>query len=504
MVVWPRLRLARLVAPVVALAPSVSALASPASDPTTGRAVFTGPTEPHPSSIELNPGALGLGLPGLHIYLSGSGTFDQIGIDRQIADPAVRGKYDDGPSLSLHTLSWGSQAALWYVRPAGLPKAVGISVLSRPAEVFPGDPVLRYHTTGGRYRESSITGFAAVQPVSRVHFGASLGLVFDSRLTLNYDRDTALEGRTQGYGASCDAAGTPCGFENPDASEHYHVYATTPRSLDILSTNYIVLSAGAVVRVPGDWWVALAYRSPQGFGSSLKLNGSASIECAPRDVAAGVCHRIGDQLDAPAIVAIDLPQSVLIGARGPIVPGLDFVGGFRFEDLARVRDFDVRLIGCNEPNRYCNLREAGIPDWQPRPRGLRNVYAAWAGVEQVDAGERFRFGGRIGAESGAVDARHISPLQVYGHQVTADVGAQIRILPELVLQLDYGVAFYPEVDSTDSAYDPHDYLDCVAGNYDYDLPACAAVRAGYAGATGAGRYRRLDHAARLGIRYDLP
>jgi hypothetical protein len=40
---------------------AVSAWASPRTDPTTGRAVFTGATMPHATSIGLDPAALGLG-----------------------------------------------------------------------------------------------------------------------------------------------------------------------------------------------------------------------------------------------------------------------------------------------------------------------------------------------------------------------------------------------------------------------------------------------------------
>jgi hypothetical protein len=44
---------------------------------------------------------------------------------------------------------------------------------------------------------------------------------------------------------------------------------------------------------------------------------------------------------------------------------------------------------------------------------------------------------------------------------------------------------------------------CDASQHDYDDPACATVRAGYALPTAAGDYRRLGHAARLGLRYDF-
>ncbi len=52
------------------IAVSTSALASPRSDPTTGRSVFTGATVASPTSITLSPAAIGLDTLGTKLYFA--------------------------------------------------------------------------------------------------------------------------------------------------------------------------------------------------------------------------------------------------------------------------------------------------------------------------------------------------------------------------------------------------------------------------------------------------
>ena len=58
---------------------------SPRSDPTAGRAVFTGATLPGATAIGLNPAALGVGPLG-EVLVALTGTLDQIHIDQQDLD----------------------------------------------------------------------------------------------------------------------------------------------------------------------------------------------------------------------------------------------------------------------------------------------------------------------------------------------------------------------------------------------------------------------------------
>src|SRR3954466_13055414 len=56
---------------------AASAGASPRSDPTAGRAVFTGATMPHATSIGVDPAALGLGLVD-ELYVAFTSVLDQL------------------------------------------------------------------------------------------------------------------------------------------------------------------------------------------------------------------------------------------------------------------------------------------------------------------------------------------------------------------------------------------------------------------------------------------
>ena len=479
----PPLVVALALASSVAVSPG--AAASPLSDPTAGRAVFTGVVSPHPTSLQLNPAALGIGQPGNHLYLSGSGTLDQIGIDRQVV-PA-EGQVSAGPSISTTSGSAGGMLSYVRVNADSLVSSIGATVSTAPAETYlDGEPGLRYHSLGGSYREWSFMLGGSIR-VDDFHIGASIGVVFGEFLNLSFARDTALAGGRAGVEGPCGTS-TPCGIENPEAAEEYRI--RDAGGLTVFSSERLVLSLGVLYRIMPDWWVGLAYRSPQGLGQALTLDGTIEVRRPP------TANGPGSVKTGDVAVSIDLPQSLYLGLRGRITPAFDLIVNLGFEDLSRSSEFDVRPIG----------RELeGVPEWLPRPRGFQNVYTAVAGVEQVDAGQRFTFGGRVGVETGAVDAAHTSPMQISGLQLTADVGMQVRLLPPLVLQVGYGLGYFPEIDigTDESAYDPIAAIRCADSGFDYSTPDCEKVRTGYAIPTAAGRYRRLSHAARVGLRLDF-
>lgn len=128
----------------------------------------------------------------------------------------------------------------------------------------------------------------------------------------------------------------------------------------------------------------------------------------------------------------------------------------------------------------------------------------WAGIDQVDTktSDTFRFGGRIGFETASVPDDRTSPLTISPLSLTADIGAQLRLSPELSIQGTYGFQYFPSVHVSKSAFEPRDELACMGSGYDYSTPECAAVRNGYSIATAAGDYDRMQHALRLALRYE--
>ena len=146
---------------------------------------------------------------------------------------------------------------------------------------------------------------------------------------------------------------------------------------------------------------------------------------------------------------------------------------------------------------------AKIPDWQLRTRGMHDSFAFWGGVEQVDRGQPWLFGGRIGFETSAVTPGRATPLTIAPPSATLDLGVQFR-LGSWIAQLSYGLQYFQPVSVSGSDFDPRYNSDCIASENDYSTPACAAVRNGYAIASADGDYSRMLHAIRLGFRYALP
>jgi len=149
------------------------------------------------------------------------------------------------------------------------------------------------------------------------------------------------------------------------------------------------------------------------------------------------------------------------------------------------------------------FRNAGIPEWTLRPRGLTDAVSAWAGVEQLDRGTRTRVGARLGFETGSVAEGRTSPVSIGPPKLMLDLGGQLRLGGAWIVQLSYGLALSPTVSSDPSDFDPRYRLDCL-DTRDYTSRACEAARNGYGINTAAGDYNRLDHAFRLGFRYALP
>ncbi|HEX8115269.1 MAG TPA: hypothetical protein VF516_46400, partial [Kofleriaceae bacterium] len=84
---------------------AASAGASPRSEPTAGRAVFTGATTPHATSIGVDPAALGLGSVD-QLYIAFTSVLDQlhVALDRGPDNQAPGGRARDvelGPGAML-------------------------------------------------------------------------------------------------------------------------------------------------------------------------------------------------------------------------------------------------------------------------------------------------------------------------------------------------------------------------------------------------------------------
>jgi hypothetical protein len=459
---------------------TVSAWASPRTDPTTGRAVFTGVTLPHATSIELDPAALGLGSVN-QLYVAVTGTLEQlrIDLDRLEGDALVPGRQVRDNALG----PGGMVAAIFH---AGDSLTLGVDAHIVPAETFPSEPTLQYHVSGGSERDWQASVGASYKATGDLFFGASLSHQ-NTFLRLRYTRDTALDSAQGPAAVLCN--GQPCGIGNPAAAELWDVDVRSP----VLSTSNLRVNIGALYQVARDVWLGVAYHTPPGFAVQSELGGHVAITRAPRDRSDGGTEVLHGQ----SVVELQLPASVDAELRARLPAHLDLHIAGRWEDLSRLQAYDVRTYGTTLPRN-------GIPEWTERPRGMHDAFAVWAGVEQVDRGERWRLGARVGIETSAVTSARTSPLTISPTSVTLDLGAQLRVSRGLIAQLSYGLQFFPTVTAADSEFDPRSRVACLASGYDYSTQACEAVRNGYAIATAAGTYDRIEHALRLGLRYDLP
>ncbi len=459
-----------------------SAVASPRSDPTTGRAVFTGASEPSPTSITLNPAAIGLDTELTKFYFALTSTLQQLGIDRKTIDLDTGALADGGSVRDARVGPGGDLAVLWHPNDR---LTLGASARLPPPEMQPeGRSELRYHSLGNGQRSYQANIGVSLRLTSRLFVGASVAHE-NSYLHLRYARDTALEAGHGARGVGSDCNGAPCGVENPAATELYDVDVSTP----LLATTNLRVNVGAVVRVGPDVWIALAYHTPPGFDIQSSLEGSMTVTRAPRDG--------GAVLRGGSTVLVQYPASLDAELRARLPEELELHVGGRWEDLSRMTGYDVRGYGSTfVPN--------GVPEQMIRARGMHDSFAVWAGVEQLDVDVRkpFRFGARLGYETAAVNDNRLSPLTVAPAAVTLDLGVQARFR-SWVVQLSYGIAYSPTIQVRDSAFDPRHQLDCIDADYDYTSTGCRATRNGYAIPTAAGDYQRIDHAVRLGFRYEL-
>jgi hypothetical protein len=476
-----------------------TAHASPRSDPTTGRAVFTGATMPHPTSIGLDPAALGLGDTD-EVYVAITSAIDQLHIDLDPVDTIVPTMAGDAhlqsPAARVRDieLSPGAMLAVIY-HLAGDRGTLGFEARTNPPESFPsGQAALRYHTGGGGERDWLASVGASIKVTNEFFFGASLSHQ-NTFLRLRYARDTALEAGTtgasgRGIGGDCGGGG-PCTLEDPRATEGYDVDVRSP----ILSTSNLRVNVGAMYQLARDMWIGVAYHTPPGFSVQTELAGHVAVTRAPRDVDPTAPDDPAI-LHGQSVVEIQFPASVDAEFRARLPLQLDLHLAGRWEDLSRLSAYDVRAYGSTLPRN-------NIPEWTERPRGMHDSFAVWGGVEQVDSGPaHLLYGARLGFETSSVSAGQTSPITIAPTSFTLDLGARRRF-GGLTLELSYGLQYFPTEQGVGSAFNPADRLTCLASGNDYATPACQTVRNGYAIPAAAGTYERFEHALRLGLRYAI-
>lgn len=459
---------------------------SPRSDPTVGRAVFTGAATPNATSIDVNPAALGLGI-STEFYFAALAVLNRYSIDRDSLDINTGTLTDGPPTTTDYAASPGGTMAIVYHTGTDSRITLGFELArTTPAERFLERDIYRYHTLGGYHRTiAPLTVAASLRVTRRFYIGVSIASQ-SNFLKLRYARDTALEsGRDPDRGIDSDCGGSACGVENVLADEHYEIEADS----GLFSTSLLAANLGIAVRIAKDMWLGIGYHVPPGLAIQNELRGEMNVVRSPRDMR--------EPITGVASVYISQPASVDAELRARLPHYLDLHVGARWEDLSRFQGYDVRGYGSTLPPNM-------IPEWQLRPRGFHDTVALWAGVEQVERAfeSPLVLGARLGFETSAVDDRRTSPLTIAPTSATVDLGLQYRLSDELVVQLTYGLQYFPTVDVETSAFDPRARLHCIDSGYDYSTPGCTSVRYGYALPTANGDYQRIEQAFRLAVRIE--
>ncbi len=463
---------------LLALACPKPAMAGPMEDASLGGAVFTGPTSGHASSFFVNPAALGLSGPGTHYHFGGSGQLSSLSIDRQNIN--LDGSQSPGEQATSHTLTPGAIIA-WYSSFQDDNARLGVSLFSPTVQRFPaGNTAFGYHSLGGHLVQGMLTLAGSYRIAGRLIVGLGLSLGYSS-LRLKFYRDSA-PGDTE-RGVDSDCAGSPCGYENPEAREFYDINVGSQAALASIARKNFSASIGAALRLPNNSWIGLGYVALPGTFGELALSGTATITRSPRDG--------GMQEQARAEIGFSMAQMVFLGYRRPVLPDFDFIADLRWQDWSRHSQFDIRLFGAE-------LSE-DIPEWMPRHRGLHDVWRLSGGLESNDK-QRHRYGARIRLESSAAAPGTATPLLIAGPSATLATGAELHISDQWVAGVGYELGWFPKSTVDNSAFDPREAVSCVEA--DYDVDACAAAREGRTIATAAGSYQNLRHGLVLSLRYD--
>lgn len=458
------------------------ASASPMEDSSLGGAVFTGPTAGHASSFFVNPAALGLMGPGWHLHLGGSGQLSSLYIDTEAVSPD--GSQSAGESTSNHALTPGGIIAL-YGSFQDDAAHFGVALHTPTVQQFPeGDPLLGFHSEGGQIRQGMLTLAGSYQFAGRLLVGLGISLGYSS-LELQFSRDSALDGGSDSEtGINSDCAGSPCGFQNPEAQERYDITVGNPFSLSSLfALKNISASVGGAYRLPDNSWIGVGYVALPGAFGKLSLSGTATVTRSPRDG--------GLEEEATAEVGFRMAQLVFLGYRRPLLSKFDLITDLRWQDWSRHDQFDIRLFG--------GQLGGEIPEWMPRYRGMHDVWRLSGGIESNDS-QRHRVGARLRFETSSADDGAASPILVPGASITLATGAELHVADQWVLGVGYEIGWTPTVDATQSAFDPREAIACVDSQYSFD--ECKAARDGRALSTAAGSYQQLRHGLVLSLRYD--
>ena len=458
------------------------ALASPRSDPTTGRAVFTGATTPDATSIELNPAALGLGNVRDEFYRRARSRST-----RSRARSRSRRRDRRATIDATSSRPGGELACIWHTSTIGVDARRPVPT-PRRAERVPGRRRrCAYHTLGGgqrtyggtRRREHPLTDelYFGVAPRAREHVPAA-ALRARHRARRRPRSDARHRQRLRRRAVR----------DREPARD---------RALRRRRQHVAVLGASNVVRRTS----GSSYASRATSGSASRITRRPASRCRTRST--GTMRVQQAPRDGGGVVNGGRPSTAATGERRCRAARAA---------AARARSARRRALGgpvappgattCAATARRSRRGHPRVD--AARTRGFHDTFALWAGVEQSRRADQLgcASAARIGFETASVPTS--ATIAADDRAGVADArrrrAGAARARAQRARRPTACSTSRPCTSAT-SAFDPRDALDCIDSGFDYSTAACAAVRHGYAIPTAAGDY--YAHRARAPARASL-
>ncbi len=464
------------------------AFAAPSTAARIGGLNFSSPVEGMVTSIYWNPAALGLAT-GTRVFLDGTLRMTHFQAKRDSIDPSTGAPFSGPGALSFEKeryLSMAPDVFFGFSTNLGSDSVVlGVAVYTPYAELdrFAGrdppglDAPLRYHKVRMDWFNIYVTPAVSVKLHRRFYVGVGLSYV-RSVFNMSFYRDRTIR-ETYKPGNEDDYR-----VEDPHRTEMVDLNATD---------NSLTFSAGALLILPRDIRLAIAYRS-----KALGLERS-NVEASGRVAVSRYDESASDWVDIKgrAKVFYVLPDSLSIGAAWN--PNEKWELNLHFEWIHFSVHNDLHFkFSSNE------FRAENMGNWDlnfHHYRGFNDIWRVQVGTA-FKARKNLRVGGGLMYESSLVDKKWVSAAAVDNHKL--DLLLTIEWFPHKSVSLHFGyaVSFMGRLSGAGTGFDPTRTTACVTNRVDIVWNEdCNYVDSGKGLPSAAGDYWKLVHRIGFGIGY---
>lgn len=464
-----------------------SAHAQAVATPRVGGMVFSGPAEPHVTSIYWNPAAIGP-LRGFHAYVDFEPRIDTVQLQRSPIDTSTGEPADSStPAAQRKTFAQQNTTDItpdfftgltWDLQSKRV--VAGLAAYAPYVERRHGDV-----DAAGHYFVNDLdwvhlyqTTAAAFRIRDDLFFGLSLHLVW-SWLGYGFDRDTALDQPSSAQPT----------FESDGNREN-------------LAVN---MNAGPDIAFSVGW----LYRPSKRFDFGIVwirpplTEVTGQIRAEGEGVAAGPVHdddaaEIGASdgtIDGRATATWRLPDQILLGINWRPWERWQFGLWGRWSNWSVHDALRIELSSQDFTDATPRV-PSSVVFW----RGFHDTFAL-----QGTAAYRFNPVWRVFVsgllETAAIAETSVNLSQVEGPKLDGVTAVEITLGKHVILHGGYGLTIMTDRELSSSDFDPQAAVACVDSGYDVDNPGCGLLAQGRALPTARGVYKRLVHHVGVGVTF---